>query len=179
MSIEIICGPMFSGKSTELLRIHNKYKVKKKVLIVNHKIDTRYGENIVSTHNKIIGNAITLENLKDLFGTHQYKNCDVILIDESQFFTDLFDFSLIAVGNDKKIIIIFGLNGDCEQKKFGQITDLMPHADCITHLTAFCHYCKDMTKAPFTKRIKKSKKEKQIEVGSEELYVAVCRKHLK
>ena len=50
--LKIILGPMFSGKTTELIRIYNKYKLKKKVLVINHKSDSRYGENSVNTHNK-------------------------------------------------------------------------------------------------------------------------------
>ena len=73
--LNIIMGPMYSGKSTELIRIYNKYKLKKKVLVINHKSDNRYGENSVNTHNKNNLNCISFDKLTDYY-TKFPNNCE-------------------------------------------------------------------------------------------------------
>ena len=90
--LNIVFGPMYSGKSTELIRIYNKYKLKKKVLVINHISDNRYGDNSVNTHNNNNLNCVSFTKLSDyytLFTNGYEDNNDILLIDESQFFNDL------------------------------------------------------------------------------------------
>jgi len=169
--LNLIIGPMYSGKSTELLRIYNKFKRNYKILVINHKADDRYGEDTVNTHNKDSIPSMSVNNLKDLEETIT-KN-DIILIDEGQFFKDLYCFSKKIVDEFKKIIYIFGLSGDYNREKFGEILDLIPIANNINFLKSICNKCDSFKDAPFTLRITKNKE--QISVGSNEEYIPVCR----
>lgn len=168
--IEIILGPMFSGKSTELIRRCNNYEaIDKKVLIFNHSLDSRC-ENKVQTHNKTSKNAVKTNSLM-LY--KRYIDYDVIAIDEAQFFEDLLDF-VKYVEKYNIVLIIAGLDGDCFRKPFGQILYCIPYANEVVKLHAMCMLSKDGTKAAFSKRIANND-EKQVVIGAEDKYVAVSR----
>lgn len=178
--IELIIGPMYAGKSTELLKHIHKYKfLNKNMLIINHKINQRYGTDKIVTHDKVSFNdCINLENLAEVFNEENlenFKNSDIIIIEEVQFFKDAFKQILRFADIFNKKVICAGLSGDYKRENFGDIYKLIPIADKITHLRAMCSICKDGTPGPFTKRFTNDK-EKQI-VGSNEMYKAVCRYH--
>jgi thymidine kinase len=101
-----------------------------------------------------------------------YSNADVILINEGQFFTDLYDGVVTMLGENKKVYVC-GLDGDFERKKFGSILDLIPLCDKVTKLTSLCSICKNGTLGIFTMRL--SKELTQTVVGSDN-YIPVCRK---
>ena len=169
--LHLIIGPMFSGKTTELLRIANRLKsINTNILVVNYIEDKRYSSTNMSTHNLIEIECLFTENLLTL----EYSKYDIICINEGQFFNDLIIFCKKALNENKKIYIC-GLDGDINQNKFGQLLDLIPICDTVTKLNAFCKICKNGTLAPFTKRIGNNKEIKLI--GSNE-YIAVYRNHL-
>jgi len=175
--IDLITGCMFSGKSTEIIRLINRYKaLDKKILIINHSSDTRYNENSISTHSNININCFSTDNLKSIKTDPQYNYnlADVIVIEEGQFFKDLYNFALNGADKDNKVIIIAGLDGDSNREEFGDIIKLIPKCDSITKLHALCSICKDGTLAPFTKRLVND--ENQVLVGVSE-FIPVCRKH--
>jgi len=176
-NITLIIGCMFSGKSTETIRLIRRYRnIKdKKILIINNVVDTRYGESVISSHDKVQLQCISLENLNDIKDKEEYKNSDVIFIEEGQFFKDLFDFVTNAADIDNKKIIVTGLDGDYKRNMFGDICRLIPHAENITKLKALCSKCEDGTFANFTKRIVKDDKLELI--GTDDIYIPVCRKH--
>lgn len=178
MSLEIIIGSMYSGKSTELIKRYNNYSIKyNNIILITHKIDNRYNiNNYIVTHKKQKMEAIKLYNLNDI-DKKIYNNSKFILIDESQFFNDLEDFVKKSL-NDNKHIIISGLNGDCDLKPFINITNLIPYADKITHLTSICHDCKELNNGFLHYKINKNNK-KRISIGSIEQYKVLCRKHFK
>lgn len=175
-SIDIIMGPMYSGKSTEVLRrLIIYHEIKKKVLYINSILDNRSSE-CFSTHNETIGkvpfDAIKSKTLSEL----DVSKYDVIAVDEAQFFVDLKDAVLSWVETLGKIVIVAGLNGDFRRNPFGQIIDLIPYSDTITKLTPFCSECIDkgtMKAAHFTKRTVIS--ESEILIGGKEAYIPVCR----
>jgi len=171
--LNVVIGPMYSGKSTELLRIYNKYKRNYKITVINHNTDIRYGENSVNTHNKDYIPCISVKELKDTNIINKINNVDVILIDEGQFFDDLYSFCKDIVDNYKKIIYVFGLSGDSNREKFGQILDLIPICDNITHLKSICNICCDVNNASFT--LRKTTNKEQVLVGGYDEYMAVCR----
>jgi thymidine kinase len=172
--LNLIIGPMYSGKSTELIRIYNKYKRNYKIITFNHKIDNRYESNSVNTHNKESLSCISVDNLYDYENLiSDVKNIDIVLIDESQFFEDLYDFCIDIVENYNKIVYVFGLSGDSNRQIFGEILNLIPIADDIKFLKSICSKCKIVKDAPFTMRI--TKNNQQISVGSTNEYMAVCR----
>lgn len=175
-NIKIILGPMFSGKSSEIIRLINRYKIlNKKILAINHEIDNRYGENKIISHNKEKIDCINLKNLKPIMETEDYKNSEVIVIEEAQFFSDLYEFVVTSADKYHKNIIVAGLDGDYQKKPFGDLLRLIPHAESVVKLHALCLKCNDGTKAAFTKRIIDN--DKKILVGSSENYQPVCRKH--
>jgi len=169
--LNLIIGCMFSGKTTELLRIAKRLQsIEQKVLLVNYFEDKRYSKTEMSTHDKTSMPCVFIENLLEL----DLSEYTIICINEAQFFTNLKKFTINALSNNKKLYIS-GLDGDYQQNPFGEILDLIPMCDNITRLYAFCKVCKDSTKAHFTKRINSEKKQKLI--GTDE-YIPVCRLHL-
>jgi thymidine kinase len=175
-SINLIFGCMFSGKSTESIRLIRRYNnTNKKLLVVNHKLDNRYGDSIISSHDKIQLKCVSLENLEDIKESEEYKSVDIIFIEEGQFFKDLFDFVTNAADNEHKTVYVTGLDGDYKRNMFGDICRLIPHAENITKLKALCSICKDGTLANFTKRIVDDTKLELI--GNENMYIPTCRIH--
>ena len=172
--LEIILGPMFSGKSTELLRRISRYEaIGQKILLINHTNDSRTGDS-VKTHDKITRTALKTDNLEELLQTTEYKEADVIGIDEAQFFTGLRDF-VLATESKHKIIIMSGLDGDYKREAFGEILQCIPLCDSVVKLSAMCMISKDGTPGIFSKRIVNNSL--QTLVGASETYVAASRKH--
>jgi len=173
--LDIIIGPMFAGKSCEIIRMVRLLKVcDKDYLIVKPKIDNRYSTNEIVSHNYDKEKCIALTNLIDIYpyckNTH-----DTIFIDEAQFFTDLKKQVLNLVENLNYNVVITGLDGDSNRNKFGEVLDLIPYADSCKKITALCQICKDGTPGIFSYR--KSQDENQILIGAKDEYMAVCRKH--
>ena len=176
--LHIIFGPMFSGKTTELINQINSLKLyKKNILIINSKKDNRVSEDYIKTHNNIKYEAIKYEELTQEIITNIIKKYDTICIDEAQFFSNLVNFVEILL-KESKYIIVAGLNGDSNQQKFGYIQDLIPLCNKITKLSAICNICNDGTPADFTKLKNDVNKQEQILIGDNSIYMAVCRKHL-
>lgn len=171
--LNLVIGPMYSGKSTELLRIYNKFKRNYKILVINHLCDNRYGNNSVNTHNKDSIESISTEKLFNINIELSLVENDIILIDEGQFFGDLYHFCKEIVEKHNKIVYVFGLSGDSNRKKFGQILDLIPICDNIKHLKSICNKCKNVKDALFTLRT--SNNTEQVSVGGNDSYMAVCR----
>jgi len=188
--LKLILGPMFSGKSTKLIELIRKYKIiKYKIMIIKNLIDTRYSDvSEIVSHNKDSEPCICLSNLNDIFNTNlnnisnyiqQYNESKVIFIEEAQFFTDLYNFVLKAL-KDNKTIFVVGLNGDSSQKNFGDIHRLLPICDDVELLKACCKICMNETPALFSKRIILNNidgQENQVFVGAGDEYIPVCRDH--
>lgn len=170
-TLNLIIGPMFSGKTTELLRIAKRLQsIDLNVLLLNYSEDTRYSTTEMTTHDKY-GLPCTFIKHFDNLECDRY---DVICINEGQFFNRLVPFCKKMLLKNKTIYVS-GLDGDYKQEKFGEILDLIPLCDTITKLHAFCKICKDCTPAHFTKRLVSNKSQKLI--GTDQ-YIPVCRKHL-
>lgn len=185
--LELIIGPMFSGKTSKLLEIYKQCTFCNiPVSIVNHSLDKRYHETMISSHDKIMAPCMQSNELNDLwsltctasdcdFNTPEQialKQSDIILINEGQFFPDLYEV-VVDMLKHNKIIYISGLDGDFERKKFGDILDLIPLCDKVTKLQSLCSRCKNGTPGIFSMRLTKEKE--QTIVGSEN-YIPVCRK---
>jgi thymidine kinase len=173
MSLKIIVGCMYSGKSSEIIREYKRLQsIEKNVLLINHKLDVRYTENSICSHDKVSANSLSIDCLQEIpdsfLETYEY-----IIIDESQFFQDLFEFVTENVDNCQRNIIVVGLNGDSNRSNFGDIYRLYPMADDIVLLKALCSVCKDGTNAIFSKKIIDSSN--QTDIGSSDKYIAVCR----
>ena len=99
------------------------------------------------------------------------KSVKCFIINEGQFFDDLYDVVNLLVTEHNKIVYVGGLDGDFNMRKFGQMLDLIPICDKVEKLTAICSLCKNT--ASFTKRIIKDNK--QVLIGSSDMYIPVCR----
>jgi thymidine kinase len=184
--LEAFVGPMFSGKTSKLMEFYKQYNFCNiSVAVINHSADTRYHETMLSNHDNIMIPCIQATKLMDIW---DYKNVDepyckdaenhmkmrtaeVILINEAQFFDDLRICIESMLENNKKIYI-FGLDGDFQQKKFGDILDLIPLCDKVTKPTSLCNICKDGTPGIFSLRL--TKDTEQMLIGSDN-YIPVCR----
>lgn len=168
--IYLILGPMYSGKTSELIRRYNRYIISgKNSLLVKSVIDNRYDIQSLCTHDLHKINAVSCKKLSNLENLEDY---DVICIDEIQFYEDNIEF-IETMANQGKIIVASGLSGNYKRQPFQNIPQLSALADNIIYLTAICMICKSEG-AAFTKRI--SSESAEVLVGSVEEYLAVCRK---
>jgi len=185
--LEIFLGCMYSGKTSKLVDIYKQCKFCNiNVAVINHCFDKRYDETLLSTHDKVMIPCIQTTRLKDIWyfddepitlnrldDSVKLLNSDVILINEGQFFEDLYPAVKHMLDHGKKIYIC-GLDGDFERNKFGQILDLIPLCDKVTKLISLCSLCKNGTPGIFSKRITSEKE--QTVIGSDN-YIPVCRIH--
>ena len=168
--IELIIGPMFSGKSTRLIGVIRKFTYKaKKTIMIKFFADKRFSDKSeVVTHDLLKYDSIECKNLREHFD--KIKNYDVIGIDEGQFFPDLVEVCE-ELALMKKTIIIAALNGDFRMEPFPVIAKIIPKADKIKLLKAYCFNChKD---AKFTLRIVQSNE--TVLIGAGEAYKPACR----
>jgi len=179
--LELVFGSMFSGKTSYLLEIYKKCKFCNiPVSIINHQIDQRYHQTMVSSHDKIMAPCLQASELNYIWSANKEKvsedhltlrNSDVILINEGQFFPDLYEVVVDMLKHKKKIYIC-GLDGDFERKKFGTMIDLIPLCDEVKKLKSLCSLCKNGTPGIHSMRLTNEKE--QTVVGSES-YIPVCR----
>jgi len=188
--LELILGPMFSGKSSRIVEIYKQCNFCNiSVAVINHTIDNRYDDELLSTHDKVKIPCIKTERLSDVWSNSidieedlntipriqdkfKVSMSDVILINEGQFFEDLYEVVVEMLKRDKKVYIC-GLDGDFERKRFGTILDLIPLCDKVTKLTSLCSLCKNGTPGIFSMRL--TNETDQTVVGSDN-YIPVCRK---
>lgn len=175
--LEVIVGPMFSGKTEELLRRLRREEIAgKKVSLVRPAIDTRYGYGYVTSHN---GSKLSADNLESSYALLELpSDVQVIGIDEGQFFDSFLITYILELLNKNKKIIICGLDKDFATQNFGPIPDLMVLADKLDKLTAVCNKC-GADDASFTQRLVNGKAASfdgpTILVGGTESYEARCR----
>ena len=168
--LEIFIGPMFSGKTSKIIDLYKQYSFCNIPLaVINHSSDTRYDDTMLSTHDKIMIPCIQTETLTRV--TNEIAKVDVILINEGQFFEDLYDFVVDMLKMNKKIYVS-GLDGDFKRTKFGKILDLIPLCDKVTKMTSLCSLCKNGTPGLFSMRLTNEKE--QMLIGSSN-YIPVCR----
>jgi len=137
--IELVMGPMFAGKSTELLRRVNRYEISGKTcLSVKFAADTRYSVECISTHDRNTRNAVACTRLSEIGDC--WKQFDVIGVDEGQFFEDILEFSEGAA-NLGKIVVISSLNGTYERKGWTNILNLIPLCEEVRQISAICKIC--------------------------------------
>lgn len=174
--LEIIMGNMFSGKTSELIRRIKKHNfIGDSVLVINSGTDTRNEASVLQTHDKATFECIKTNNLFEVSTSQLYKTAKVIAVDEAQFFSNL-RFFVDRAMEDKKHVILAGLDGDYQQQVFGELLFMIPLADTVTKLSAMCMECLDGTQGPFTKRTVENSKQELV--GDVDSYRAVCRKHL-
>lgn len=177
--LELILGPMWSGKTSMLLTCHKQFCFcKLSVSVINFKADDRYSETMLSTHDKQMIPCMTGFSMEEIMrvpeNAKKINESDVILINEGQFFHDIVDFTIHMVEEQHKKVYICGLDGDFKREKIGKLLDLVPLSDKVTKLRALCGKCKDGTPAPFSFR--NSSSTEQVLIGADDIYIPLCRK---
>ena len=177
--LHIIFGPMFSGKSTQLLNEINCLKIyKNKIFSINSKKDTRVENNKIQTHDGLKYDAHKANDLKiELIDDILKYDYDTVCIDEAQFFNNLENFVKELLKHNIHVVVA-GLNGDTNQQKFGYILDLVPISNKINKLSGICTICNDGTPGDFTSVKENIIKNNQVHVGDNDTYMCVCRKHI-
>src|SRR5690606_7364479 len=135
--IEVICGSMFSGKTEELIRRLKRAQFERqRVEIFTPAIDTRYGEDVVTSHDKNVIRSTSVPAAANI--PILADNCDVVGIDEAQFFDD----EIVKVCNDLANrgirVIVAGLDMDFKGNPFGPMPALMATAEYVTKVHAVC-----------------------------------------
>ena len=181
--LEIIQGPMKSGKTSRLITLYKQFTFcEVPVIVINNQRDDRYSLTHLSTHDLVTVpclNAMRLSDIVTLSDTEPYGpkseefvNTKIILINEAQFFEDIVEWVTLAVEKYNKSVYVCGLNSDYRRLPFGNWLDLERICDKITHLTALCGNCKERV-ALFSYR--KSEETEVIIIGNEN-YIPVCRR---
>jgi thymidine kinase len=170
--LELILGPMFSGKTSKLMSVYKQCTFCNiPVAVINHQLDVRYSESSsLSSHDRHAIPCLPSDSLRACWAREDVRAADVILINEGQFFPDL-DVVLTMVECGKQVYIA-SLDGDFERKKFGTVLDLIPYADTVTKLKSLCGLCRDGTPAVFSKRV--TAEADQVVIGVDN-YIPVCR----
>ena len=169
--IEVICGSMFSGKTEELIRRINRAKfANQHVEIFKPAVDVRYDEEEVVSHDQTSIEATPVEtayNIMILAG-----DCDVVGIDEAQFFDERKVEVANKWSNQGKRVIIAGLDMDFKGRPFGPMPNLMATAEYVTKVHAIC--VKTGNLAHYSHR--KIKSDKLVELGEKEEYEPLSRR---
>ena len=181
MSLDIVIGPMFAGKSSlAIQRLRREQYLNTKCCVITSALDTRYdlSARSLQTHDTVSGAypAIGLQTLNEALTLSAFLDASFIVIDEAQFFPDLYETVMKMVETFQKKVLVVGLDGDSNRMPFAQIQSLISKSDTCEKLTALCSMCKDGTAALFSLRFRDAPSG-QICVGGKDMYTAVCRKH--
>nr|MEE4268986.1 thymidine kinase [Candidatus Krumholzibacteria bacterium] len=171
--LEVICGPMFSGKSEELIkRLRRAQIARRRVQIFKHGIDARYDATSIVSHSQQSLPGVAVTDVMDILDLVDDRT-ELVAIDEGQFFTQDIIEVTNKLANQGKRVIVAGLDLDYMGQPFGPMPQLMCCAEYVTKQLAICMTCGDP--ANFTQRLTASKD--QIVVGAQETYEARCRQH--
>ena len=177
-SLELILGPMFSGKTKLLISRYYEISNNKNnfIITINYYKDTRYSVDSIVSHDGESIPAINISllsiinSLFEIFNSSEINNFNYIFINEGQFFPDLKESVITLIERYNKNVVICGLDCDYKQEKFGQIWDLIPHADRVIKLQGKCNNCSN--KSLFTHRL--SNEVMQEVIGTHN-YIPLCR----
>ncbi|MDK2819626.1 MAG: thymidine kinase [Mycoplasmataceae bacterium] len=174
--IDVITGPMFSGKTEELIkRVRILEYADIKMLIVKPKVDNRFNENKIISRSGVEKQTISAKDGEEImsFWNNSY---DAIIIDEVQFFGWDIIPMIEKLASEGKRVIVAGLDTDYKMQPFGIMPHLLAIADNITKLIAVCLICKNVA----SKSFRKTKSVAITEVGDKDEYEARCRRcHIK
>ncbi len=171
--IETICGCMYSGKTEELLRQLKRCEyAKQNYQVFKPKIDSRYSDTEVSTHNLQKVPSVVIESPEEIY-QHLKHDTQVVGIDEAQFFTPEIVEVVSKLANHGRRVLVAGLDTDWQGLPFGPMPHLLAISDIIRKQYAVCMVCGDS--ATKTQRLVDNSDD--ILVGSFNMYEARCRDH--
>ncbi len=174
--LEVITGPMFSGKSEELIRRLKRARIaRQRVACFKPDIDLRYHRTAIASHSDQTHEACTVANVDRLREAlfPLIEETDVIGIDEVQFFDETIISLSVELIHLGKRVVMAGLDTTFNAEPFGPVPALMAIADEVTKLSAVCMVCGQP--AIHTQRLGQS--QELVVVGAAGLYEARCRTH--
>lgn len=173
--VEVVCGPMFSGKTEELIRRVRRAQIaRQKVQIFKPGIDDRYHESNVVSHSSLSVEAEAVESSLEIL-SKVFDSTRVVAIDEVQFFDQDIILVIKKLARRGIRVICAGLDQDYTGSPFGPMAELLCRADSVDKIQAVCTVCG----APASKTYRKNPEEcdDQVLVGETNLYEARCRAH--
>ena len=169
--IEVICGSMFSGKTEELIRRLNRARIAKlNVRIFKPSLDTRYHEENIVSHSSMTIHSIPVQTASQIVSLAG--DCDVVGIDEAQFFDKEIVSVCNTLANQGQRVIVAGLDMDFAGQPFGCMPQLMSIAEYVTKVHAICVVCGDI--AQYSYRLVPS--QERVLLGETDSYEARCRR---
>ncbi|MCR3758366.1 thymidine kinase [Clostridium felsineum] len=176
--VEVIVGPMYSGKSEELIRRIRRVKIaKQKIQVFKPEIDNRYSKEDVVSHMGEKEEAVAIRNSREIIEL-LCKDTEVIAIDEVQFFDDEVVEIVNNIAEKGKRVICAGLDMDFRGKPFGPMPELMAIAEFVDKIQAICVVCGNP--ATRTQRLINGEpacyNDPIVLIGATESYEARCRK---
>lgn len=168
--IQVVCGPMFSGKTKTLIGLIEGYlKDRKKVVVFKPKLDDRYAIEAIVSHDKDEALAYPVGRPAEILDL--FHRADVVAIDEVQFFDESIVQVCETIADYGKTIVVAGLDLDYMGRPFGSMPQLMSVADEIIKLNSVCTFCSG--RARFSHRI--TKEHGVVVLGEKDKYVPLCR----
>jgi thymidine kinase len=138
--LEVICGPMFSGKSEEMIRRLRRAEIAgQRVVILKPRIDDRYDATDVVSHAGARMRAVPISSASDVLERSQ--GFDVVGIDEVQFLEPVVVEHALELVNRGVRVVVAGLDQDFRRLPFGPMPELLSHAEFVDKLQAVCHRC--------------------------------------
>lgn len=170
--LEVICGPMFSGKTEELIRRLTRAKyASQQVQIFKPTMDDRYHEDFVVSHSEQSLAGVAVGDLSEL-RAELTKDVEVIGIDEVQFFDRAVVDFCESMADDGRRVVVAGLDQDYQGEPFEPMPRFLAVAEYITKLSAICVECGN----PAHRSYRLAEDPQQVLVGSDEQYEARCRR---
>jgi thymidine kinase len=170
--IEVVCGPMFSGKSEELIRRLRRAEIaRQRVQIFKPGIDLRYSDDHIVSHSELRIRSVSVRDAADVESRLDLRT-EVIGIDEAQFLGDEVVPLVVRLADMGKRVIIAGLDTDYLGRPFHPMPELLAVADEIVKVLAICMQCGNPAK--HTQRLVAS--DDLIVVGAAGMYEARCRR---
>ncbi len=174
--LEVICGPMFSGKSEEMIRRLRRAEIAgQRVVIFKPRIDDRYDASDVVSHAGARMQAVAVVGVSELVAAADAR--DVVGIDEVQFFDATIVDAVLGLADRGVRVVVAGLDQDFRRLPFGVMPDLLAQAEFVDKLQAVCHRCGGT--ATTTQRLVDGRPAPYsgdtVLVGAAEQYEARCR----
>ena len=174
--LEVICGPMFSGKSEEMIRRLRRAEIAgQRVVIFKPRIDDRYDGADVVSHAGARMQAVPVSTVAEV--VEHVQGFDVVGIDEVQFFEPAIVSTALELADGGVRVVVAGLDQDFRRLPFGPIPDLLSFAEFVDKLQAVCHRCGGP--ATTTQRLVDGRPApysgETVVVGAAEQYEARCR----
>ena len=174
---------MNAGKSIELIKVAYNYEERgKRVLCLTPKVDTRYGEGVITSRVGLQRNAIAVDNETDILGLFIRENgkhkVDCVLVDEGQFLKKHHVLQLVEIVDSCNVpVIVYGLKNDFKNELFEGSYYLLVYADKIEEIKTICWCGRKATMVARVVDGKFVREGEQILVGGDDMYISLCRKH--